>query len=74
MSSISFIATLSFIVALIPALGFPRSWEEITLVIIGALSFLIALSLRKKSMRVVTSVETQSAFVENASVGNRETL
>jgi TRAP-type C4-dicarboxylate transport system permease small subunit len=74
MSSISFIATLSFIVALIPALGFPRSWEEITLVVIGALSFLIALSLRKKNMSTTAPVDTQSAFVENASVGNRETL
>ncbi len=75
MSSISLVASLSFFIAVLPALGLPRSWEEILLIILGLISFFVALSLRRAAKNSLKEVKnSQPSFVENVSGSNSGTL
>jgi hypothetical protein len=66
MSSISLIASISILVALMPMLGFPRSWESLALSVLGLLSAVLALTIRYRMIREQDSSPSASdAYVES---------
>ncbi len=66
MPSISFIGVSALLIALLPHLGFPRSWETWLLTILGLAIVIVAVTLQLKAKRKADLSHTAESFVENS--------
>jgi VIT1/CCC1 family predicted Fe2+/Mn2+ transporter len=55
------------LVALVPYMGFPRSWDDVILVVLGIFIVILGVVVRRRKRRPSS---TQQAFVESAPSGH----